>query len=192
MSEFRRRQMMAAGIPSIKPIQIYRNGDFANGVSDWVQYNASNGSLSASDGELTYTVISPKNNQYGNKIKNSNLQNIGVKAGRVYYCSAYIWMPMSGSVSFFYEAGGKESITASAGWNRYQRIYTYSSDHTSNLIGVNSMSGWSVGDKYILKNVVLIDLTQTFGAGNEPDLSTCVLLFPDDYYEYYIPNGYNQ
>lgn len=40
----------------------------------------------------------------------------------------------------------------------------------------------------MLIDVNLIDLTETFGIGNEPNLNACRSIFTKDYYEYYNPN----
>ena len=43
------------------------------------------------------------------------------------------------------------------------------------------------GKSGYFKNAICIDLTATFGAGNEPTLAECEAMFTDDYYPYYVP-----
>ena len=183
-----RRRIMSAGGPGIKPVQIVRNGNFADGTDEWAPYSTSNGALSAADGILTYEVLRKLTNIYGNKIYNTNAI---FYEGHVYYFVGDIYVPVACNVSFIYQSAAKEILAAVPGWNHYSARYKYTASVTKCYMGVNSMSAFSVGDEVLFKNVYVIDLTLTFGAGNEPTLAQCQQLFTEDYYPFYYNDPNN-
>lgn len=177
-----RRRMMKQD-NDIRPIQIYRNGNFADGTEYWEPYSSNNGSLSAADGELTYTPIRRLSTSYGNKIQNTAAH---FKGGHKYYIAADIHVPIVCNISFVYASGAKMIREASAGWNHYSTVYIWPNDSNLNYMGVNSMASFEAGDVVVYKNIIAIDLTETFGAGNEPSKDWCDAKWPG-YVDYYNP-----
>ena len=91
-----------------------------------------------------------------------------------------------------YEALGTklsaETIEANI-WTAYSNIISPSIDNNSSRpfnisFSQSNSSVFESGDKFMFKNIMAIDLTQMFGAGNEPSTPEFEALFPKDYYPY--------
>ena len=62
-------------------------------------------------------------------------------------------------------------------WNTYSGIYTSDSTNTAILLTHATDTLYSVGDTWKTKDFVVVDLTATFGAGNEPTKEQCDIIF---------------
>ena len=111
--------------------------------------------------------------------------------GHKYYVTIGVLVPKKAYVS--YEALGTklstETIEANI-WTTYSNIISPSIGNNSSrpfdiLLSQSGSSVFEPGDKFMFKNIMAIDLTQMFGAGNEPSTpEEFEALFPKDYYPY--------
>ena len=111
--------------------------------------------------------------------------------GHKYYVTIGVLVPKKAYVS--YEALGTklsaETIEANI-WTAYSNIISPSIDNNSSRpfnisFSQSNSSVFESGDKFMFKNIMAIDLTQMFGAGNEPSTpEEFEALFPKDYYPY--------
>lgn len=111
--------------------------------------------------------------------------------GHKYYVTIGVLVPKKAYVS--YEALGTklsaETIEANI-WTTYSNIISPSIDNNSSRpfnisFSQSNSSVFESGDKFMFKNIMAIDLTQMFGAGNEPSTpEEFEAMFPKDYYPY--------
>ena len=137
------------------------NGDFRNGTTGWTKYPSST--------SLT--------------IENQALKVVATTDG---YAQVYKYIPtIIGNkyyTRFKYVAGNVVPNLVSV-----DGIYTA----TSTSMQIKISGTVLAGDYYYVKSVISIDLTTTFGAGNEPDLATCDTMFSTyfDATKSFIPTG---
>lgn len=108
--------------------------------------------------------------------------------GHKYYVTIGVLVPKKAYVS--YEALGTklsaETIEANI-WTAYSNIISPSIDNNSSRpfnisFSQSNSSVFESGDKFMFKNIMAIDLTQMFGAGNEPSTpEEFEAMFPEDY-----------
>ena len=111
--------------------------------------------------------------------------------GHEYYVTIGVLVPKKAYVS--YEALGTklsaETIEANI-WTAYSNIISPSIDNNNSRpfnisFSQSNSSVFESGDKFMFKNIMAIDLTQMFGAGNEPSTpEEFEALFSENYYEY--------
>ena len=156
--------------------QLAKNGNFANGTTEWYAV-ASNGTISASDNVLTYTMTTAGAYNYSNAI--SQYAGLHFIAGRKYLISAQVKSSKSFGINVGLTRGTPTSQTN-------YTIQTTNNWQTAHCIGtVNDISGTQtkysheiqiyvdmrnaeVGDTYQVRNCMAFDLTLMFGSGNEP------------------------
>lgn len=136
---------------------LVQNGDFSAGTTNW---SADGVTHSVSAGTLTLTSTSVGTGR--------ELQLIagGTVVGHKYYGAADI-LSTSTNVTFAVGLTGK-AHSGSGAYERLSLIHTATA--SAHVVAVNDMrnAGWdSVG----VRNVMAVDLTATFGAGNEPTKS---------------------
>lgn len=137
---------------------------------NWFSYAPSNipsGSVEKNGGEYTYTIINLKNDIFSNTLS----QNVSVITGHKYYQSFQIKSNKAFNVS--YSGVDTNWIVRSYSQDNVYKYYRYiqtASTTQAIYIGYNqaSSNGAVVGDSFSVKDIILIDLTQMFGAGNEP------------------------
>lgn len=152
---------------SLKKYNLVKNGDFSNGTSDWTNESAdlvvSNNTLIGTKKAGGITRIS---------------QAVPVIEGHKYYISCDL-TKISGSFDKFnISASGVFTlieIPVSTGETvHFSRVITSNATSTSTLwrflYPTNSTS--SEGDKFSVKNVMVVDLTELLGAGNEGNVNT--------------------
>lgn len=182
-----RRSMMAMTGPSIKPIQLVRNGNFtegADGLDYWdTVYPAT---PSVTDGELR--LEKSTSGTRGAMVASTSAAG-AVSKTHVYYLKAELKAgTINANAGFFtssYSIGGNTYLaTSETVWVKKDVILSpvNNTDLVCCRAGVQSSGAHTYA---FMRNICLIDLTATFGAGNEPDIDTCRRLFPKDYYEYY-------
>lgn len=163
--------------------QLVVNGNFAQGVLYW---SPKNGTFTANDGILTYTVVTPDN---GPSITKTNFPDI---ANHKYLFAAelnYSANPADANTGFLGIGGyygvnwptnnivpnswfKVAGIVTSTGVSPYKELRVYF--RTNNL---------SAGATIQIKNVVAFDLTLMFGAGKEPStVAEFEALYPELYY----------
>ena len=158
------------------------NGDFRSGTTGWLGVL---GTISTANNELTYKVDSLNANAMVE-------QQIDIAIpGHKYYARVYINPKYTNNVNL---SMGTPVVTVAVNmanaWNRVSAIITATSNARFRFY-LNTISPYVVGDTIKLKDIMTIDLTATFGAGNEPDLATCDAMF-SDYFEgkkNFVPTG---
>lgn len=101
--------------------------------------------------------------------------------------------PASQRNAFLYSSGGSQYIPTTSSndsvysdWRKVSGVVTTTRAYTRIYIGRMGASSAPLnqGDKVELKNVMLIDLTDIYGAGNEPTAAQFEAENPADYYDY--------
>lgn len=140
--------------------QLVQNGNFASGTTGWVPYST-NGTITASNNELTYTLTSVKNTFYDNTVE----AQFNYIPNHIYFSTYDIYVSKTSKVNTKYING---SITQdiNAGWSTLKIIFKTNGAGTNGFYGLAKASDYNyeVGDTYKIKNVNLIDLTQAFGS----------------------------
>ena len=183
----RRRSMMSTEHREIKPIQIIQNGNFVdwtvsqNVPDNWTKKSYT--TLAIEDGWLSYTRTGSSNGMY---------QNVGglLITGHKYYfafqfknntaTTGGIVLRLSSTTT----SSTPNYISSGLTEGRKDAVVSFTSSWENGYVHLAA----TIGNKtsIFMKNIFAIDLTATFGAGNEPDLATCRTLFTEDYYEYYV------
>lgn len=151
---------------------------------NWVSYAPANiptGSVEKNGREYTYTIITLGNDEFTNTIR----QDASVISGHKYYQSFQIKSNKAFDISY---SGVNDSwYTLSytqANVYKYYRIIQTAATPKSIFIGYKyaSSNGLVVGDSFSVKDIILIDLTQLFGSGNEPtDISDSRIAWIEQY-----------
>ena len=123
---------------------------------------------SASASALTYVLAS----------SSSSKDIISIKANHKYYVSIWINQRTNLTSSISVKIGNTEAInkvknTATSSWQHYSAIYTASSTENVNIsIVCNNYPGNSAIVN--MDGLMIIDLTDTYGAGYEPTRAWCI------------------
>lgn len=161
--------------------QLLQNGNFAS-TANW---SATRGSISASSNILTYTVTEIGTQEVQNRIQ----QTISIPVGHKVFFRASIKPKYNNRLTAYFNGSSGDGIiftdiTANA-WNDLEGTYTIAGGTATTLyIMLNCATSYAISDTIQVKNVMLVDLTLMFGAGNEPMLDEFKALFPLDYYSY--------
>lgn len=136
------------------------NGDFSNGTTGWATSNAT---ISASNNVGSVTASA----QYGYAGMSAFTPTV---VGSKYYVSAMIK-----SISSLIKVGmSSSSFGAYSGSNNYEKVSVICTATTTNthvpIVRDDRASGWDVAN---VMNMFSVNLTQTFGAGNEPSQAWC-------------------
>ena len=75
---------------------------------------------------------------------------------------------------------GRMNVSGDGTWHHYEKLFKYPTTSSNLYITIAA----PVGTMYMLKNIMLFDLTVMFGAENEPTLEEFKMMFPNDYYPY--------
>lgn len=160
------------------------NGNFANGVTGW---KGEGGTLSSADLDTSTYISAPSSLKIatsGSWIR--RYQSATVSNGKKYYISAHVKStPVTGGYRFAYAYGTtlgnypsafliNGSTTTSTPWTKISTVFT--ATQSSNIVyGITTYM--NSGESINLDDVSLIDLTASFGAGNEPTKEQCDILF---------------
>lgn len=164
--------------------QLVQNGNFANGTTGWTGASAT---ISAENGVCTVTCTSIPEVNYGYRITHNvgALPPIGNKVLIVadVYCdvATRIGFVSGGTVL----TGSTTDVPAQA-WTRKTYFVTNQAFGDYGLgITVNKNNIPSVGFEFKVKNIQSFNLTQMFGAGDEPaTVEEFRAMFPLEYYAY--------
>lgn len=143
--------------------QQLKNGDFSNGITYWGSRNAQS-VLSASNGVLTVSVPVDTGPRYG-----GFGQSYTFIVGHKYFFSGTI---NSNDVNNFSLVSGTStgySINVTLPVGKVSTIIQcsqYSIDNGLNIY--RTTADYAIQTTFTAKNIILIDLTQLFGSGNEP------------------------
>ena len=111
--------------------------------------------------------------------------------GHRYYVAINVFLPKKANVhyrTYGYETSRK-AIEANI-WYTYSDIISPQKGDDSGrpfsiIFSSYNDNAFEAGDKFMFKNIMVIDLTQMFGVGNEPSTpEEFEALFPEDYYPY--------
>lgn len=173
-------------VGGVSATNLIKNGDFSNGITGWASY--ADASIVASNNSLIITGTG--NSPYSYAIHNNAGDNV---LGRKIYVRYKIKVTNSLCVSTFCyivgSSGGQIVASQIISSPVQNSIYTVS--------GVTALSSTVTGSKFHIKpilvypdattangksaeiqEVVTVDLTATFGAGNEPTETQCNAMFP--------------
>ena len=159
--------------------QLVQNGDFSDGVTGWEEYGSV--TFSVSDGFLT--VVKTRNS-YGYA-----RCPVSLIAGHYYYYAAYLSSEYSYSVGIgFADADNPTANIGRIAIEGGSSAYISGIHHATGVedyIILRSTNGAVAGSSFTAKNVICIDLTLMFGAGNEPaTVEEFEALYPLPYYAY--------
>lgn len=159
-------------VDGVQPIvwnKLVKNGNFADGYKGWTAYN---GTLSVDNNILTYTVTTSSN--FEPSVFQSNFPDI---VNHKYLFAAelnYSIKPANTQQGFlgiggYYGTSWNIQDIVPNSWFKVAGIVTSTGDSTTKDLRIYLRTvGMSAGDTVKVKNVVALDLTQMFGAGNEP------------------------
>lgn len=160
--------------------QLVQNGNFADGTNNWTGASAT---ISASNGELTVTI--------GGTWNNEARQNLSSVAGHKYLGCLKVKSDTLTSGVIFGQIGTQANATFASTTTlspTYQTIVGIATVNESGSLircTLNGSGSSYIGQSYTIKDVMLFDLTQMFGAGNEPTtVDEFTSLFPLPYYSY--------
>jgi hypothetical protein len=74
---------------------------------------------------------------------------------------------------------------ATSDWEVMDQIISPAAASNRTCLRVGTSSS-ATGVYAFFKSFMMIDLTATFGTGNEPTIDACRRIFPDDYYPYNV------
>ena len=149
--------------------QLVQNGNFADGTTGWLATN-NYGTLSASNNELTYTVVTTT----ATKCLENNAQ-LPV-SGHKYFCSLDVKFnnhipSTTGNNRFAFGIGAGyvygDNFTIGE-YKTLRGIISASNAVTNFSVFPRTSSNGVVGDTINFRNIFCIDLTLMFGVGNEP------------------------
>lgn len=175
--------------------QLVTNGDFSNGTNGWSR-GSSKSPISASNGEVAVTI--------GNAWNNDVKQAIKTQENHVYFLrfSAKCDEPLSGNNDILLATTPTSSLVPSSTMTlteSYQTSETISKSNSSQTgirLTLKKDGTAYIGQKYYVKSINIIDLTQMFGStiadyiysleqsAAGAGVSLFKSLFPKDYYAY--------
>ena len=158
---------------TIKWNQLIQNGNFANGTTGWTL--GGTGTATVSNGVLTYTAAS------GNTMIN---QSVTIYKDRKYYISFIINSPTTGYVGYFASPTQWFGSLTNSDINKDFRFSTIIKAGSNKATAFFGSYGTSSGSSYKLSNIWIVDLTDIYGAGNEPTLAAFEAAFPVKYASY--------
>ena len=168
--------------------QLCNHGNF-DAATGWTRYNTSTMTFSVNNNvgivnvtgnqrqPLMYRSVSLDDTHkiyYSHTLRITAGTARNFRTGRVYTPNQYFQTSSFSTNSF-------------TDWHKVSGVLTMNSAKTRIYVGFYGQTSSDVlaaGDKVEIKNCMLIDLTDIFGAGNEPTAAEFEAMFPDDYYEY--------
>ena len=166
-------------------------------ADNWVSYSSANTSIVYNDESCTLTLLnSDAVNPYQISCKHALTNSVIV--GHKYLCAFECKTSIAPSLTagaFSVEMGGgahvmSPSITTAERWTIVSGLINPSGVKVNFLIRPpwEYINKGVVGDNFSVRNVQLFDLTQIFGAGNEPTtIEEFKKLYPESYYSYCEP-----
>lgn len=148
------------------------NGDFANGETGWTRYAAM--SIPTFTQYADYINI-----EFSSKTTRSGLyRNVDTVIGNKYYCR-FVFRGISNEALWTYNPNSTSTATGS--WQTVSRLVT--ADAETLEIGFRFIDQTGLSSQSIdVRGFTTINLTETFGSGNEPTKEQCDLIF-SDYFE---------
>lgn len=169
--------------------QLVNNGNFAS-TSGWsIAYSGP--TRTAANNVLTITIGTTNN--YRPQVYHSVAVEANHKIYYTYTKRVTTSSPASQRNAFLYVSGGSQYIPTTysndsvySDWHKVSGVVTTTRAYTRIYVGRMGASSAPLnqGDKVELKNVMLIDLTDIYGAGNEPSADQFEAENPAEYYDY--------
>lgn len=138
--------------------------------------------LTVDNGVASFTVVTPWN---------GIVQHQSVTQGHKYFVSTIAKSDKANNMILcpYTEKGifGTENLvmTPNTEWNKYAIVVTALKTNTNVNVGCRAAEATTIiGAKISCKNIQYVDLTQMFGAGNEPTLEQCREIFASESYPY--------
>ena len=165
-------------IVSFESTNLITNGNFANGTTGW---NASGANVASADNILSSTGNGTVSTFY--VVKNTQLSGTKIM---YYRAKARVTNDMSTALKLYYFGGGAVGGTIKNILNPVKDVWydlsgvvsaTYSVGNNMSIQNSYVDSATSNGKVAQIREVLAIDLTATFGAGNEPTQAQCDLMF---------------
>lgn len=181
--------------------QLQENGNFESTSNIEAYY----GTLSASNGVLSYTVSSIALNEWSSQIRMPSVSCVDGHKHLITFAIKPAHSKTNQSVAFLLRTSGSGPNIGfgwfnlvGGEWNRIGYIANVNASGTTYgtlqiLFNATSANGYSVGDVDQVKDVMCIDLTRLFGStiadyiyglGNTDGVAFFKNLFPKDYYPY--------
>ena len=159
---------------------ILANGDFSNGTTGW---SGNGGTPSASNNELTIT-ITVLGSGVGTYYKNAMPTTIGAK----YYILGKIYPKYSNGIQVGIDGGDtfSKSTLVPLTWNNVSGICSASETSSTFVFYRTVNTQYALGDTFKFKEMTIIDLTATFGAGKEPtqaEMDRLMARFPNSWFD---------
>lgn len=188
-------QISRLGGKTVRWNQMVPNGDFSNGSDDWTP---TRGNLSVETGQATYTVTSAHDSASGNRIqvlpqpiKTAIGQKLFVHADVKIVSEAaravYIFTADTTSTSGMGSAYTRVTLQPDAeDFQTIEGINTVLDLNAAGTVGFRLLFAHSlVGEQMIVKNCFCVNLTELYGAGNEPtSVEQFRQTYPAAYYAY--------
>lgn len=153
--------------------QLLQNSNFSNGTFGWyIPHNKS--TYTYTNGGLMFTITTAMTNSSwgdGGYATTNNDQRINLYANHKYFITCEVYTEKSGQGSFYYGGSYDPYINVIANeWQRVSSIRTQQKDSIGNVVQWSPFycAGMDVGTKHGIRNMILIDFTDWFGAGKEP------------------------
>lgn len=165
--------------------QLVENGDFSNGINKWYRTTTYT-SLTNEDGigVLTITSSGATTTQINLYTSSNFLQAV---VGHKYFSSYTIRSNTNTAYEDQSFGGSRDYISptinnVNQNWSTRERILTAMN---TNSWQIYLAGNYDVGNKYYFKNIMIIDLTDWYGEGNEPTtIEEFKRTFPNKYYPY--------
>lgn len=176
------REISRSGLTSVTWNQLVKNGNFANGYTDWTTPN--NATITI-DSNKVVTITKTNGSGIG-ALFASNVTS--VNTSHKYYISAQL---ANGTVSaaFGFHASGGSVSSNTVLYSDSTTLKKYSAVvqpiRTTDILFVRcGASATANGNTCKCANIICIDLTQMFGSGNEPTVEQFKEMFPLHYYPF--------
>ena len=156
-------------VDGLKFNQLISNGNFV----DTTGWSAIRGTISAENNVLTYTIT-----EAGTGNNNRVIQSVSFTAGHKYFLTAQVRTSASKQIRFASATptavtfSFSETLDANT-WTTIYTMATIGYDNTSFYAYANNNN--TIDDTVEFKNIMLIDLTEMYGNGNEPTDTATIL-----------------
>ena len=143
-------EIVPADKPTVRLNQLVQNGDFSNGTSNWA---ANSCTMSAQANVLNVTTTAANGGPSCNAV---------ILASHKLFIRFTVYASASANILVYLQGGSAGTVPITSGWQTVSILTTPSSARN------NMRIRFSVVGTYQLRNVNIIDLTEMYGAGNEP------------------------
>ena len=163
----------------IDSINLVNNGNFSNGTTGW-KNNTEGGVASVYNNEYSLTLGNLKD--IGQTFFMSTYMTPQIVGHKYYVSLSYYPLYNSRLRIYFGDVDSYLDVIANQ-WNDRSIIITaVGSNPSLYMLSDFDTNGHQIGDVVKFKNIMIIDLTSAFGAGNEPNIIDCNAIY-SEYFE---------